>query len=136
MLGHRLRRWPSIKPTSGQRLSSQLLQHLHGCLIQFTQTRSWRGALQVVAAQTRCGIDIEPASNNSGPSFSQRLMKAVSRGLIIYKHYLYSGDITSGPVFSYKLRYIVGFWLVEMAISTNQKPTIYRNLYENTAPAL
>ena len=37
-----------------------------------------------------------------------------------------------GPVFSYKLRYIVGFWLVEMAISTNQKPTIYRNLYENT----
>ena len=41
-----------------------------------------------------------------------------------------------GPVFSYKLRYIVGFWLVEMAISTNQKSTIYRNLYENTAPAI
>ena len=40
----------------------------------------------------------------------------------------------SGPVFSYKLRYIVGFWLVEMAISTNLKPTIYRNLYENTGP--
>ena len=37
-----------------------------------------------------------------------------------------------GAVFSYKLWYIVGFWLVEMAISTNQKPTIYRNLYENT----
>ena len=36
----------------------------------------------------------------------------------------------TGPVFSYKLRYIVGFWLVEMAISTNQKPTIYRNLVE------
>ena len=32
------------------------------------------------------------------------------------------------------IRYIVGFWLVEMSISTNQKPTIYRNLYENTAP--
>ena len=29
------------------------------------------------------------------------------------------------PVFSYKLRYIVGFGLVEMAISTNPKPTIY-----------
>ena len=41
-----------------------------------------------------------------------------------------------GPVFSYKLRYIVGFWLVEMAISTNQKPTIYRNLYENTGPVV
>ena len=40
----------------------------------------------------------------------------------------------TGHVFSYKLRYIVGFWLVEMAISTNQKPTIYRNLYENTGP--
>ena len=40
----------------------------------------------------------------------------------------------SGGVYSYKLRYIVGFWLVEMAISTNQKPTIYRNLYENTGP--
>ena len=25
----------------------------------------------------------------------------------------------------------VGFWLVEMAISTNQKPTIYRDLYDN-----
>ena len=35
-----------------------------------------------------------------------------------------------------KLRYIVGFWLVEMAISTNQKPTIYRNLYENTGPGM
>ena len=45
-------------------------------------------------------------------------------------------SVTGGPgaVFSYKLRYIVGFWLVEMAISTNQKPTIYRNLYENTGP--
>ena len=36
-------------------------------------------------------------------------------------------------IFSYKLRYIVGFGLVEMAISTNQKPTIYI-LYENTDP--
>ena len=45
------------------------------------------------------------------------------------------GDVVEtwpGPVFSYKLRYIVGIWLVEMAISTNQKPTIYRNMYENT----
>ena len=41
---------------------------------------------------------------------------------------------TSGPVFLYKLRYIMGFGLVEMAILTNPKPTIYRNLYENTGP--
>ena len=40
----------------------------------------------------------------------------------------------TGPVFSYKLRKIVGFWLVEMAISTNRKPTIFINLYENTGP--
>ena len=33
-------------------------------------------------------------------------------------------------IFSYKLRYIVGFRLVE----TNPKPTIYRNLYENMGP--
>ena len=44
-----------------------------------------------------------------------------------------SGSI-AWSVFSYKLRYIVGFGLVEMAISTNPKPTIYRNLYENTGP--
>ena len=30
--------------------------------------------------------------------------------------------------------YIVGFWLVEMAISINHKPAIDRNLYENTTP--
>ena len=39
-----------------------------------------------------------------------------------------------GPVFSYKVPYIAGFRFVEMAISTNQKPTIYRNLYDNTGP--
>ena len=37
-------------------------------------------------------------------------------------------------VFSYKLRYIVGLRLVEMNISTNPKPVIYRNLYENAGP--
>ena len=40
----------------------------------------------------------------------------------------------SGPVLSYKSRYIVGCGLVEMTISTNPKPTIYCNLYENTCP--
>ena len=42
----------------------------------------------------------------------------------------------SWAVFSYKLRYIVGFWLVDMAISTNPKPTIYHNLYEDTSSDL
>ena len=36
-----------------------------------------------------------------------------------------SATFKAGPVFLYKLRYIVGF-------STNPKPTIYRNWYENT----
>ena len=40
----------------------------------------------------------------------------------------------SGPVLSYKLWYKVGFGLVKMAISTNPKPTTYRNLYNNTGP--
>ena len=36
---------------------------------------------------------------------------------------------TGDPILVY-----LGFGLVEMAISTNPKPTIYRNLYENTGP--
>ena len=34
----------------------------------------------------------------------------------------------TGSVFSHTLQYIIGFDLVEMAISTNPKPTIFRNL--------
>ena len=72
---------------------------------------------------------------------------------------LLATSLEAGPVVSYKLRYIVGFRLVpeyktipqielilgreivsslgivEMAISTNQKPTVSRNLYENAGPA-
>ena len=36
------------------------------------------------------------------------------------------------PVFFYNLRHVVGFGLVDMAPLTNPKPTIYRNLCENT----
>ena len=41
----------------------------------------------------------------------------------------------TGPVFSYKLRYIAGFGLVEMVITTNPKPAIYRILYKKKSPA-
>ena len=41
-----------------------------------------------------------------------------------------------GSLFSYKLQYIVGFGFVEMATSANPKPTIYRNLYQNTDPGV
>ena len=75
----------------------------------------------------------------SGVLYSQ---KAAGAWLLTFKIsspcfsviYVYTVVCDAGPVFSYKLRYIVGFWLVEMAISTNQKPTISRNLYENTDP--
>ena len=42
----------------------------------------------------------------------------------------------TGPVFSYKLRYIAGFGLVDMVITTNPKPTIYHILYKNKGPAV
>ena len=47
---------------------------------------------------------------------------------------LRAGHYTPEPVFSYKLRYVARFGLVEIAISTNPKPAIYRSLYENTGP--
>ena len=49
-----------------------------------------------------------------------------SKAYIVISH----TNVNTGPVFSYKLRYIVRFGLVEMAIATNPKRTIYRNLYE------
>ena len=42
--------------------------------------------------------------------------------------------VNTGAVFLYKSRYILGFWLVETAISTNQKHMIYCNLDKNTDP--
>ena len=42
--------------------------------------------------------------------------------------------VCRASILVYKLRYIVGLGLVEMVISTNPKPTIYGNLYENTGP--
>ena len=36
----------------------------------------------------------------------------------------------------WQLRYIAGFWLVEVAISTNPKSTLYRNLYDNKGSAV
>ena len=78
---------------------------------------------------------------NAGPTLRQRLASIVCTYAVKSENVEdYWWATTSregegaGPVFSYKLRYIVGFWLVEMAISTNQKPTIYHNLYENTCP--
>ena len=53
------------------------------------------------------------SSNNIGPALDQSLVCWVIRNL---NH--------TGPLFWYKLRYNVGFGLVEMVISTNPKPTL------------
>ena len=45
------------------------------------------------------------------------------------KHFFSYYYQTDGPEFSYKLRYIVGFGLVVIAISTNPKPTTYCSLH-------
>ena len=58
----------------------------------------------------------------------------MSRGGTSLNIETHSTHTLPGPVFSYKLRYIVGHGLVQMAISTNPEPTIYRNVYENGAP--
>ena len=76
---------------------------------------------------------------NVKPTLIQRLVSAANslrncENGVTVSDYSSPPPPWSGPVFSYKWRHIVGFWLVEMAISTNQKPTIYRNLYENTGP--
>ena len=59
--------------------------------------------------------------------------------LVIYRHSIigsyyrtsydlsWASDWLRWPVFLYKLRYIIRFWRDEMAISTNQKPAIYRD---------
>ena len=58
----------------------------------------------------------------------------IERQIIYYQHKSLicqhaTGCNAPGLAFPYKLRYIVGFGLVEMDISTNPKPTIHRNLY-------
>ena len=47
-----------------------------------------------------------------------------------------SQHVIYGPVFSYMLRYIVGFGMVEMAISINRKPTVYRQFVASSGPAM
>ena len=70
--------------------------------------------------------------------FSETLSLRVVLSLgIIWIHWtltLHFSDSMCQSAFSYKLLYIVGLGLVEMAISTNMKPTIYHNLHENTGP--
>ena len=50
----------------------------------------------------------------------------------INNYYPDGGEFGLAPVFSYRLRWVVGFGLVEMAVSTNQRPPIGRFLWGNT----
>ena len=81
----------------------------------------------------RCGQFLGGCSRShliwwfSSDVFIQPLLHPGSQGLWM---------VPQWAVFSYKLRYIAGFGLVEMTIPTNPKPTIYRNLYEKTGAAL
>ena len=84
------------------------------------------------------GLSKEWVHRSGNRSNNARLGRHV-QGLVLMNGVQFSTmtiglTIVHWAVFSYKLRYIVGFWLVEMAISINQKPTIYRNLYEKTGP--
>ena len=50
----------------------------------------------------------------------------------INNYYTDEGKYGLVPVFSYRLRWVVGFGLVEMAVSTNRRPTMGRVLWGNT----
>ena len=49
----------------------------------------------------------------------------------INNYYPDGGKYGLVPVFSYRLRWVVGFELVEMAVSTNRRPTMGRGLWGN-----
>ena len=58
----------------------------------------------------------------------------MSRASIKGSRPIHRGSPEQGPYSRASCDYIVGFGFVEISISTNPKPTIYRNLHENTDP--
>ena len=66
--------------------------------------------------------------NSGRDQRSHTLLQPTWKSIQLQSVLISSQYTTWGPVFSYKLRYIVGFWLVETAVSTNQKPTMYTQL--------
>ena len=71
-----------------------------------------------------------------GPTFNQHWLDWLDQFWVVVEPALETLIQHHSSIKASLLRYIVGFWLVEMAISTNQKPTIYRNVYENTDPGV
>ena len=157
-----LRSWSNIKPTSVHRLvfsggddgkrmlitlSLLILRNKIYAVYIFLATpifpRHMRPcAIDLRSSRWRMGISNPPPPPPRGWALSHGiwLFTVVMSGGVTLPGSVYVTLTDSlcykrpGSALSYKLRYIVGFWLVEMAISTNPKPTIYRNLYENTDP--
>ena len=74
-------------------------------------------------------------ARDSDPMLFQCWSTVYGAGPTLKQHWFTASCWQGSPiaqVLSHKLRYIIGFGLVEMAISTNPKPTIYRNVYENS----
>ena len=66
-----------------------------------------------------------PASIHTPTTFASPLEEAVyANDVITFINLVKVNNTQPGSVFSLKLRYLVGFSLVEIAISTNEKPTI------------
>ena len=105
------------------------MTHAHQKELKNTSSRLGGRWLQTKLKHKPALLDASPCQNSADP-----LPASDEKIVYISSNISSEHETLSGRVFSYKLRYIVGFWLVEIAISTNQKPTIYRNLYENTGP--
>ena len=122
---HRLRRWSNIVPTLASCLVSAGKRPVLPENVSFYPTPL---ATPGRAAVFDCGLAHIQTNVTSILKVLSRQNKSFWR-LIVREAALWGVKYAGpGPVFSYKLRYIVGFRLVEMAISTNRKPTIYRNL--------
>ena len=89
--------------------------------------QSQKGNIWLLVKQMHCLLALYgrpvPAHTKHCIAFMQCFRRWSNIVEMLYKCFVFAG--TAGLVFSYKLRYIAGFSLVEIAISTNQKPVIY-----------
>ena len=91
----------------------------HDCFVEhFCQLQIWYLAISMLSTLTTTLLSHWPCYMCTNARLACKLHRAEV------------SSCCTGPVLSYNLRFIVGFWLFEIAISTNQKPTIYRNLYD------
>ena len=119
-----MRRWPNIGPAliwCYRVLVTCIYYH-----IKFTGGVSPRiqevhRTPLITAWQTWPGVCLMTQFNNYTISTITLLNQMAYRTFSLHHDLSCAAFRTTEAVFSYKLRYIVGFWLVEMTISTNQK---------------